>query len=193
MRPKNTQLGASANVRRAPENRAARSATSPTTPKRTASPRTVRDRADSGVPSKRPATPRAAHTDGSGYRWWLLPIVILGVIALFIGAYYPVARVEYRETRERSALQAELGAIQARNNRLRTEVARLKTPEGVEDYARLRLGMVKQGEHVVIVTDGTEPTETSVANAIPEIDSQEALKPPVGPWTAFLDAFFGVQ
>jgi hypothetical protein len=194
MRPKNTQLGASASTRRAPSPRAGRGVPSPVTPVKTAVPRAARGRADADVPVKnRPRKAEAARRDGSGYRWWLLPIVVMGVIALFIGAYYPVARVEYRETRERAALQAELGAIQTRNARLRSEVARLKTPEGVEDYARLKLGMVKRGEHVVIVSDGTEPTETSVANALPEIDSQEAVKPPVGPWTAFLDAFFGVQ
>jgi hypothetical protein len=194
MRPKNTQLGASASTRRAPSPRAGRGVPSPVTPLKTAVPRAVRGRADAGVPVKnRTRKAEPARRDGSGYRWWLLPIVVMGVIALFIGAYYPVARVEYRETRERAALRAELGAIQTRNARLRSEVARLKTPEGVEDYARLKLGMVKSGEHVVIVTDGTEPAEASVANAIPEIDSQEAVKPPVGPWTAFLDAFFGVQ
>jgi uncharacterized membrane-anchored protein YhcB (DUF1043 family) len=123
----------------------------------------------------------------------LLPIVIVGVIGLFIGAYYPVARVEYRETRQKAALQAQLTAIQARNGRLRAQVARLKTPEGVQDYALLRLGMAKKGEHVVIVNDGTEPTQSALAASIPDIDSQEAPKPPAGPWTAFLDAFFGVQ
>jgi hypothetical protein len=155
---------------------------SPVTPVKTAVPRASRGRADAAVPARnRPGKAETARLDGSGYRWWLLPIVVMGVIALFIGAYYPVARVEYRETRERAALRAELGAIQTRNARLRSEVARLKTPEGVEDYARLKLGMVKRDEHVVIVTDGTEPAEASVANAIPEIDSQEAVKPPVGP------------
>jgi len=194
MRPKNTQLGASASTRRTPSQRAGRGVPSPVTPIRSAAPRPARGRADAGVPVKnRPRATDSARRDASGYRWWLLPLVVMGVIALFVGAYYPVARVEYRETRERAALQAELGAIRSRNARLRSEVARLKTPEGVEDYARVKLGMVKRGEHVVVVTDGTEPTETSVANALPEIDSQEAAKPPAGPWTAFLDAFFGVQ
>jgi hypothetical protein len=101
--------------------------------------------------------------------------------------------VQYRETRQRAMLQAELDATRARNERLRIEVARLRTPEGVEDYARLQLGLVKRGEHQVVVVDGTEPTQTLVAQGAPIIDSQEAVKPPVGPWTAFLDAVFGVQ
>ncbi len=183
MTPRNTQLGASASALRAPTLRVPRPA--PSSASRTSA-RPAR------TPS-RPKTARAAIADATAHRWWLLPVVVVAVVSLFIAAYYPVARVQYRETRERSRLQAELDAIRARNDRLRTEVERLRTPEGVEDYARLQLGMVKQGEHQIVVVDGTEPTQTAVAPAVPEIDSQEAVKPPVGPWTAFLDAIFGVQ
>ena len=91
------------------------------------------------------------------YRWWLLPLVVLAVLAFFVAVYYPVARVQYRETRQRTLLQAELDATRARNDRLRTAVDRLRTPEGVEDYARLQLGLVKKGEHQVVVVDGSEP------------------------------------
>ena len=55
-----------------------------------------------------------------------------------------------------------LDALQARNDRLRTEVARLKTPEGVEDYARVQLGMVKQGEvFFQVVGEGAAPAMNS--------------------------------
>ena len=195
MTPRNMQLGASASARRMPAKRGVRQAPSPVsrTPA-TASPRAVRGEAVSGArPPKRPRTAVASHRDLPGYRWWLLPIVVIGVIGLFVAAYYPVARVEYRETRQKATLQAELNAIQARNARLRAQVDHLKTPDGVADYALLRLGMAKKGEHVVIVSDGTEPTQAPIAAGVPEIDSQQAAKPPVGPWTAFLDAFFGVQ
>lgn len=184
MTPRNMQLGASASAHRASGSRVARVApSSASRTRKTAPPRSTRART---------ATPsNSSKRDASAHRWWLLPVVIVAVLAAFIAAYYPVARVQYRETRERSNLQAELDAIRARNDRLRTEVARLKTPEGVEDYARLQLGMVKQGEHQIIVVDGSESTQT--AQGAPQIDSQEAVKPPVGPWSAFLDAVFGVQ
>jgi cell division protein FtsB len=187
MTPRNTQLGASANAVRATSLRVPRVASSNAS--RTSNARPARTPSRKGTV----AGAGAALRDATAHRWWLLPVVIVAVISLFIAAYYPVARVQYRETRERSRLQAELNAIRARNNRLRTEVARLRTPEGVEDYARLQLGMVKKGEHQIVVVDGTEPTQTTVAQALPEIDSQEAVKPPVGAWTAFLDAIFGVQ
>lgn len=116
-------------------------------------------------------------------------------MAVFGWAYYPVARVQYRETRERARLEAELDAIKSRNARLGREVERLKTPEGVEDYARSQLGLVKEGENVVVVVDG-ETTPTQLAMAAPgvsRIDSDETTVAPAGPWTAFLDLVFGVQ
>jgi len=182
MTPRNTQLGASASALRAPSARVPRAASPAGS--RTPTKRTPARTSPAAAPKRRETTSR---------QWWLLPLVVMAIVALFIGAYYPVARVQYRETRERTRLQIELDAIRARNARLSTEVARLRTPEGVEDYARLQLGMVKKGEHQVVVVDGTEATHTLIAQGAPRIDSQEAVKPPVGPWTAFLDAVFGVQ
>ena len=185
MTPRNTQLGASASAMRAPSLRVPRPAPSAATRRTVARPARASAR-------KRP-TAAVRRGDSTAHRWWLLPLVVIAVLAVFIATYYPVARVQYRETRERSRLQAELGAIRARNHRIRQEVARLRTPEGVEDYARLQLGLVKQGEHQVVVVDGTESEQSLLAQGAPEIDSQESVKPPVGSWTGFLDAVFGVQ
>ncbi len=123
----------------------------------------------------------------------MLPIAVVALLALFAWSYYPVARVQYREAREQARLEAELSALQARNARLRTEVGRLRTPEGVEDYARSQLGLVKPGEHVAMVIDGDEAKEASAALALPTIDDDTAFEQPVGPWTEFLDVVFGEQ
>jgi len=172
MKPKNTKQGASANARRAPKG-ADRPASSSRTPK----------------------TMTAAAAKGLFVaRWWMLPVAIIAVLAFFIGTYYPVAKVQYRETRERTQLEAELSALKARNARLRASVDRLKTPEGVEDYARLQLGMVKKGEHVAVVIDGDETTSTALAVPdAPRVDSEEAAVPQVGQWTEFLDVVFDVE
>ena len=183
MTPRNMQLGASASAVRTPSLRVVRPATS-TASRSTTPARPARGKAPARKPAKR---------DASARQWWLLPLAIIGVLAIFVAVYYPVARVQYRETRERARLAAELGAIQSRNERLRTEVARLKTPEGVEDYARVQLGMVKKGEHVAVVIDGTETSAAALAQGTPKIDSQEAVEPTTGPWAAFFNAVFGVQ
>jgi cell division protein FtsL len=122
--------------------------------------------------------------------------MVVAAVVLFVVTYYPVARVQYMETRQRAQLQAEFDALRTRNARLSTQVARLKTPEGVEDYARSQLGMVKQGEHVVIVSDGTSrrSATTSDDSIVPQLySSAETTVGPSGPWTAFLDSVFKVQ
>jgi cell division protein FtsB len=125
-------------------------------------------------------------------RWWTVPAIMITVLAIFAWGYYPVVRVQYRETRERARLSAELQSIKERNNRLLTQVERLKTPEGVEDYARSQLGLVKKGEHkVVVVADDAKTSEPS--DGRPRIDSDETTDSPAGPWTAFLDLVFGVE
>jgi cell division protein FtsB len=190
MTPRNTKHGASANTRRAASKEASRGASPSRT--NTRDPKTAAPKA--GKPKAARAT-KPARPEPSAWRWWLLPVVALVAGAVFVGTYYPVAKVQYRETRERARLEAELQGIRARNARLSTQVARLKTPEGVEDYAREQLGMVKAGETVGVVVDSeaASQTTTSVVSAAPYIDSEETLKPAVGPWAAFLDSVFGIQ
>ncbi len=112
---------------------------------------------------------------------------------MFAWTYYPVARVQYRETREQQRLAAELSSLEARNARLRKEVERLKTPEGVEDYARSQLGLVKRGENVVVVVDGKAKRPATQTAEAPLIDSDSTKDAVQGPWTAFLDLVFGLE
>jgi cell division protein FtsB len=123
-------------------------------------------------------------------RWWLLPAGVLVALALFVMAYYPVARVQYQAVRQRMKLEAELETLTARNRRLAAHVATLETTAGIEAEARTQLGMVRKGENLGIVIDGDEQPATTAA---PRIDSDVATEAPVGTWTAFLDAVFGVS
>jgi cell division protein FtsL len=184
MTAKNTQLGASAAVHKAPVRRAAGRATS-----------SARTPSKSKPSPARAQTPKRPARDASWFRWWLLPVFVIGAVVVFVITFYPVARVQYRETRERARLQAEYDSLSARNARLATEVARLKTPEGVEDYARSQLGMVKAGEHVVVIVDRTaKQSGITTAGTLPELSSSgETTSAPRGPWTAFLDSVFATQ
>lgn len=116
--------------------------------------------------------------------------MLAAAIALFGLLYYPVLRVQYREYRERDRLRAELAQIRARNARLEAEVARLRTPEGVEDHARTRLGLVRRGEHAVIVRDPSRPATRAPS---PPVVASGASPQHEGLWVALLDLIFGVQ
>ena len=173
MTPRNTKQGASANARRASSAKGARAASSARTPSSSAT-RSARTKASpareakpaASKPASRPKQGRTSapsHPRGAGgcSRSWSSRIA-----TVFVATYYPVARVQYRETRERARLRAELEGVQARNARLGTQVARLKTPEGVEDYARVQLGLVKAGEHVGVVVDDSAALPATITVAL---------------------------
>ncbi len=181
MAPRKTHTGASAATRRTPARNGARA--TPTSRSRTSA---VRPRT-TGTAAKRKATRKRAPL-----QWWTVPVAVVAVLVVFAWAYYPVVRVRYRETREQARLTVELKSIQDRNDRLREQVERLKTPEGVEDYARSQLGLVKEGEHKVVVVSNRAAAAPPV-NSSPRIDSDETTASPSGPWTAFLDLVFGVE
>ena len=202
MAPRNTKNGASAKTRGTSTSRGGtstsrRSTTKPST--RTAA-RSNR-RGSSTTRSKSSASRRSPARSGQGTsglgffvaRGWTFPLGIGLALAIFAWGYYPVAAVQYRESRERARLAAELEAIQERNERLRAEVDRLKTPAGVEDYARSQLGMVKKGENVVVVVDDQDQRDATETAGGPEIDGALDYEDPAGPWTALLDLIFGIE
>jgi cell division protein FtsB len=202
MTPRNTKQGASANARRAPSKGAARAASPPRkaapSPARSgrSAPKSVSGVRGKATASGKPARPKkvARTVEPSSWRWWLLPLLVIALAVVFAATYYPVAKVQYRETRQRALLRAELEGVRARNARLAAQVDRLKTPEGVEDYARVQLGLVKAGEKVGVVVDesASMPATITVASNL-HLDSEEAVVPPIGPWTAFLDSVFGIE
>jgi cell division protein FtsL len=125
----------------------------------------------------------------------MVPLVAAVLVVAFVFTYYPVARVQYKELRQKAQLEAQLKALQERNDRLRKQVASLETTAGVEDYARSELGMVKAGEHAVVLQDssGSVPTSTISPSAKSAVDCEPAATEPTGPWTAFLDLVFQVK
>ena len=184
MAPRNTKHGAPASGRRAPVKRTARATASSRSANR--KPSTSRTRS-----SRKPAAGRPSFRLPQSARRFLLPVSALLICAVFAWTYYPVLAVQYRETREKTKLASELSTLRERNGRLREQVERLKTPAGVEDYARSQLGMVKRGENVMVVVDSK--ATTSGADKKVAVDSDETKAPAESSWTAFLDLIFGVR
>ncbi len=101
--------------------------------------------------------------------------------------------MQYHEEREKQRLEQELSSLKERNSKLRAEVDRLKTPEGVEEVARESLGLVKEGENLyVVLEDGqTEPTTTIDVDTAPNSASVGAGDD--GGWQRVLDMLFGFE
>jgi len=100
---------------------------------------------------------------------------------------YPTARLQYLEAREKTRLEQELASLKERNQDLKAQVDRLKTPEGVEEMARSDLGMVKEGENLYVVTVGSEPTIPAPVVDVASPPSDEPLL------VRLLDYVFGLE
>lgn len=141
----------------------------------------------SSAPARTPARTRAAR--GRGVPHWVTPVAIAALIIVAAWSFYPVARVQYQEQRDKAKLEAELSALKDRNSKLRADVERLKTPEGVEEAARESLGYVKQGEDLYVVLDGTEKEATPTTQPDTAPVSQDVSTG----WGRLLDMVFGVR
>ncbi len=119
-------------------------------------------------------------------------MVTILICTLLVAAWtlYPVLRLKYQQQREKATLEQELAGLKDRNQTLRAQVDRLKTPEGVEEAARESLGLVKKGEQVYVVTDGetTRAPEPQVGAQTRSITASETSV-----WTKVLDAIFGLR
>ncbi|MGB4594238.1 MAG: septum formation initiator family protein [Coriobacteriia bacterium] len=117
-------------------------------------------------------------------------LILIASVMFAAWALYPVIRLQYQQQREKATLEQELASLQARNATLRSQVDRLKTPEGVEEVARESLGLVKEGEQMYVVTDG-EPTRAPAPDVSAETRSITTSEATV--WTEVLDILFGVK
>jgi len=125
----------------------------------------------------------------------LSAVVALLAVAFVAWTIYPAAAVQYREARDLDRLSEELAVIRGRNEELQKQVDRLKTPSGVEDYARKQLGLVKEGENVVVVLNAEkEDPASAVADA--EARTPKGLKGSLITdelMTGFFDRVFGYE
>ena len=116
--------------------------------------------------------------------------VIILALAFIVYMLYPVARNYYTTWRENNRLEAEYQALLERNAKIEQLVEALKTPEGIEDWARQQYGWVLEGEKAVNVTgleirDSSRGLPSSVEPG--SVDIEETW------WMILLDFIFGVE
>lgn len=92
-------------------------------------------------------------------KWILFALVVC--IGLLVHATWNI----YQKERESAigAVQSarELAQIESRQQKLQESVDRLQTPEGVEEQIRLKYGVAKPGENVIVIQDSTTGVSTS--------------------------------
>ena len=117
-----------------------------------------------------------------------MPAIVVTAVFAIAWSFYSPLKLHYVEAREQHRLEVQLAELKERNQTLRAEVERLKTPEGVEELARTSLGLVKDGENLYVVVDGVEESAT------PEPVGDDGMSGEETPlWQAALDLVFGVR
>jgi len=95
---------------------------------------------------------------------WRLFFVVNVLLILFLGVTLGRDYLKTHEIqKEINDLQAEAGSLQAKNLSMSELQTAIQTESYIEREARLKLGMKKPGENVVIFTSSPtpQPTETS--------------------------------
>lgn len=138
------------------------------------------------APRSRKAPARAAARRPAG-PW--VPVIVVGIVFLLGWSLYPALRLQYQASRRQASLYQQYDALKARNEALRTQVADLKTPAGIEKAAREDLGYAKKGDNVYVVMPSGAPTSTAAGTQ----DSSLASSPSGSIVQSLLDAIFGVQ
>lgn len=117
----------------------------------------------------------------------VLPVSIVVALVMLGWFMYPILRLQYSEQRKLDRLQTQLTAVQKRNEKLKAEVERLKTPQGIETAAH-ELGLARKGEQVWVTVTGTATPagSTTITPAVARAQVAPAV------WTQVLDTVFGV-
>lgn len=138
-------------------------------------------------PSQRADAPKVHKRERS---WRTLAIV--GCIILFaIIVLYPVGRDYYKTMRTEQRLQAQLDAVNERNEAVQAENDALQTEEGIENQARSDLGWVREGESSAVVTN--EQGTVDNASRLPDHLDEKSITAPQTWYYTILDTIFFVH
>ena len=118
--------------------------------------------------------------------------VFFGAIAVLIVAVavlYPIGCTYYQALRQEQTLQAELDAVNQRNEKIDAENKQLETDEGVENQAREEYGWVKDDEKATVVVN----SDDSGSGDMPSQVDGSKIEPPHTWYYDILDIVFRAE
>lgn len=122
---------------------------------------------------------------------WRIPAIIGCIILFAVIVLYPVGRDYYKTMRTEQRLQAQLDAVNERNEAVQAENDALQTEEGVENQARSDLGWVREGENSAVVTN--EQGTVDNASRLPDHLDEKSITAPQTWYYTILDTIFFVH
>jgi cell division protein FtsL len=92
----------------------------------------------------------------------------------------------YRLNQEADGLRAEIVSLRAENIQLQQDIEKARTDPAIETIAREQLGLIKPGDHPLVVVD--PPASAASQRQTPSPAPTPAPRPP---WRQWYDYFFG--
>ena len=123
---------------------------------------------------------------------WRFLFVVNALVIMFLSLSLGREFLRDREIRsEISAMQTQAEELTAKNDRLLELRSAIQTPSAIEREARLKLGLKKPDEQVVVIQSETATSSDSVPDLLSVIaEQQEQSKPLSNPrkwWYYFFD------
>jgi cell division protein FtsL len=101
----------------------------------------------------------------------------------------------YQLNQQADALQAQIASLRAQNVQLQQQIEDARTDTAIETIAREQLGLIKPGDHpLVLVTDGSAVAAQVASGTAPAgVAAQPSTPapPPEPTWRQWWDYFFG--
>lgn len=98
------------------------------------------------------------------YSWPVLLVAAIVTTLLARGAF-GVMMIERGSAKKVRDLEAEAVLLTGREKELETEIAQLKTPEGIVDEIKDKFSVTRPGEHVAIIVDERSRASTTKKEA----------------------------
>jgi len=114
----------------------------------------------------------------------LLLMVLLLVTVLLIRGVWNIYQKERETYTNRSQAEQELRELEEREMTLRTEIAHLRSPQGVEESLREQFDVAKAGEGVIVLVDNNPTPEAEEGMDLRYLSTWKRLIP-LAPWRLF--------
>lgn len=88
-------------------------------------------------------------------------IVLVILIVLLLNAVFKVYKKQDMTRDNLAKAATSLESLRAREEMLSSEIAKLKTEDGIEAEIREKYGLVKEGEEVIVVVDNDKATSSN--------------------------------
>jgi cell division protein FtsL len=115
----------------------------------------------------------------------LAAVLVVPLLLYALVATGQKALDNYRLNQESDALRGEIAALRANNVDLQHQIEDSRTDAAIETIARQQLGLVKPGDHPLVLVSPPPPL------AAPSAAAEAPAPPPKPVWQQWWDYFFG--